>query len=198
MKWIIIILLLLSCMAIGGCSNVESKIAATQIVDTTAGSTTSIRLYETLEELTNSSDIVAEIVPGDSKQLIEYKNAKFTLIDTKIKDIFVGNSSLNNSTIKVLELGDYQVGDTQLVQSGERYLIFLRKYVGSVTSEEAYVPVGVYQGKLKIIDDQTLVFEGGGDIDENQKRNVFQQELASSGLIEAVEKIKASKSNIKE
>lgn len=177
------IIILLSCIAMAACSNVEkplntatatntatSNIATTQIVDQTAGSTATIRLYESLEELTNSSDVVAEIIPGDSKKLIEYENAKFTLIDAKIKDVFVGDNSLKNSTIKVLELGDYQVGDTQLVKSKERYLIFLRKYQGSVTSEEAYVPVGVYQGKLKIKDDQTLVFEGEGIFTQNRKR----------------------------
>lgn len=70
------IFLLLSCMAMAACSNVKksSNIATTQIVDNTAGSTATIRLYESLEELTNSSDLVAEIIIGDSKKLIRCLN----------------------------------------------------------------------------------------------------------------------------
>lgn len=143
--------------------------------------------YKDLGEIVNDSDIVAEVKIKDNAVKKEYEGATFITNQVEIKDIVVGDSSLKGKEITLLELG-FSENDSNISKNNTKYLLFLTKYEGPII-EDGYVVTGVYQGKFKVNNDDSLDYVG------NLFNGVeyFQKDFKKLKLGNAKEKIKSVK-----
>lgn len=139
--------------------------------------------YETFDELINNSQLVAEVKIKDEPELVDYAGATFTLNNIIVKDVIIGDTSLKNNEITLLELGNYNNNDLSLTKSNKNYILFLKKYEGSVTNKDAYTVVGLYQGKFEIDKNNKLKYVG----DYFNGIKYFQDDLNNLTLEEAKE-----------
>lgn len=149
-------------------------------------------VYESLDSITADSDLVAEVsINSDAKQ-IDYQGAVFVTHELKVKDVIVGEQNLKNETIKLLEVG-LSPQDLNIVKNNSKYVVFLKKYEGPVT-DNAYVVTGVYQGKFKVNQDESLEYSGTA-VDGV---NLFQGELVKKNKLKDFKvKIKKAKEKSK-
>ncbi|KPV59667.1 hypothetical protein QJ48_09760 [Paenibacillus sp. A3] len=110
--------------------------------------------FKTVDELKQKADIIveADVVKANS---IKYNNVVFTLSDVVIKKTYKGHLQ-NNEYIKILETGgvynniEHTFEGQKTLKRQEKAILFLKKYVGPVTKDQAYTVLGVYQGKFNL------------------------------------------------
>ncbi|MBP2002585.1 hypothetical protein J2Z69_003671 [Paenibacillus shirakamiensis] len=145
--------------------------------------------FETVDELKNSSEVIVE-VEADKGTSFEYNHAIFTSTRVKINKIYKGE--LNVDYIKVLETGGFYhnsenvLEGNYVLQSGEKAILFLDKYIGPVTSN-SYVVKGAYQGKF--------VFVEGSDFISGDNKGKFKENIGKFGELQQVHSIDDLKLN---
>ncbi|WP_040210387.1 hypothetical protein [Clostridium polynesiense] len=97
----------------------------------------SILKIKNLQELKNSSDLIAEITVTDKQEKRDYKEIQVDVITVKINEIIKGKTDLKE--LKILQDSS---ADT-IIQNGQNLLIFLKK---GIDNPDCYVPVGGGQG----------------------------------------------------
>lgn len=139
--------------------------------------------YETVEALTKGAPVivVGEVTGSIAKP---YENLPFTEATLKVTQVVKGSVNVG-STINVLETGGMWVGKAKgdsaakaqprevtfegipIMRVGEKYILFLEPYTGPITSN-AFVTLGVYQGKMKVGANGAVQFTGRKDqLDES-------------------------------
>lgn len=130
--------------------------------------------YESVEDLTNSADVVL-VGKVIGAQQMTFGRLPFTLETLEVGRVLRGTNE--TSTIRILETGGLlppgivKGGNpalsrptlmtfeaVPLMTGGEEYLVFLRRYVGPMTTD-AFVVLSGYQGKFHV-SDRKIRFEG--------------------------------------
>lgn len=139
--------------------------------------------YDRLEDLLSASDLVVEVeVLSEAKKII-HEYATFTVNTLFIKDVIMGDSKLVGETIQIVEHGDYE-NDILIVKNGDNYLLMLTEYA-SPFLDEGYAVTGVWHGKYKITEDDTILYFA--DINNTKP---YQVDFGGSSLSEVKEKIR--------
>lgn len=117
----------------------------------------SVTGYNSLEEIYERSEIVAEVeLTGESKEVID-QSVSFTLSEVLIKDVLVGDADIINENINILELTQINMAK---YEDGKNFILFLHPYNGD-TFENSYFISGVYQGKFKLDRKNNLIYDAG-------------------------------------
>src|SRR5690606_27337459 len=98
--------------------------------------------------------------------------------------VIVGNPSLQNKEITLVQLGDF-IQMPGLMQSGQRYVLFLGENTAPERFENTYSVPGMWMGKYRLMDN--------GDVHYYAERNnvrEYQSELARLPLDQMKERIK--------
>ncbi|WP_054027512.1 hypothetical protein [Bacillus sp. FJAT-28004] len=139
-------------------------------------------IYSTLEEITDDSELVVEVtMTGEFEQIPEYEGANFKLTDAEVNEVIKGDESYNGSNIKIFEFAA-----SNIKKKNDKFVLFLHKYEGPVTSEEAFVISGLYQGKFRIDDKGKINYDAA----KNNGEVTFQDELSNKNLVEFKTSIK--------
>lgn len=135
-------------------------------------------IYSTLEEITDDSVLVAEAnLTGAFEQIPEYEGANFTLTEAEVKEVIKGDESYVGRKIKIFEITSSNINRTK---KSDRFVLFLHEYEGPVTSEEALVISGVYQGIFRIDEKEKIKYDAA----EFNGVVTFQKELINKELEE--------------
>lgn len=109
--------------------------------------------YETVKELQDAADIVAQVEVSESSNIV-YDELPFTLNTSTVKKVYKGQEK---ESIDILETGgfiddiEYTFEENPVLKKKEKAVVFLQKYEGPIASD-AYVILGVFQGKFKLKD----------------------------------------------
>lgn len=140
-------------------------------------------IYSTLEEITNDSELVVEVRRTSIiEHLPEYGGANFSLTDVEVKEVIKGIGSHNGRIIRIFSLDP-----ANLTKEGGDLVLFLHKYEGPVTSKEAYVISGVYQGKFEIDKNRKINYNAakyGGVVTFQEKLNHMNLERFKASIKE--------------
>ncbi|MFC7441392.1 hypothetical protein [Laceyella putida] len=110
--------------------------------------------YSSVDEMKQEAELIVEGTTLAKQRGIKYQNMLFTTTDFKVTQTIKG--SVNGKTIRILETGGfdgnnhYTVEGNKIMDKNQSYVLFLQKYQGPVTAEEAYVIIGAYQGKFAV------------------------------------------------
>ncbi|WP_010499914.1 hypothetical protein [Paenibacillus elgii] len=110
--------------------------------------------FKTVDGLKQKADIIVETDVMKANP-IKYNNVVFTVSDVVIKKAYKGHHQINEQ-IKILETGgvynniEHTFEGQKTLKSQEKAILFLKKYVGPVTKDQAYTVLGVYQGKFNL------------------------------------------------
>jgi len=137
--------------------------------------------YDSLEEISNHSTLIAEVKLGKSSETINFENHDFSKTNLTIKEVYKGDPKLKNSTIDIIELGSINITKDK---GNGKFLLFLRPYEGPITTD-SYIVTGVYQGKFKIDDNGDLIY----DADKFNGINRFQKEFVQTPKEELRQKL---------
>lgn len=135
----------------------ENEVAKTGPIDIQASV---VKGYHHVQELYQDADVVAEIEVKNSKS-INYSGVVFTVSETHVTQVYEGSVQ----TLTILETGgkqgeiDYTMNGNYVLQPGDRAIVFLEKYTGPII-DDAYVILGVYQGKFKVEADKLFPSNG--------------------------------------
>lgn len=100
-----------------------------------------------ISDLISHSDVIVEAEVDSNSEDINYQHANFVVTGIKPIRIYKGSNLINSNQILLLQT---LVEEDPIVTKGEKGLFFLHKYSGPVTSNEAFVSVGLFQGHYKI------------------------------------------------
>ncbi|MGG1553391.1 hypothetical protein [Paenibacillus ferrarius] len=133
------------------------------------GPSSLVKEYSTLGELTSDAEDIAEINVL-SQETITYLDVPFTISTVTVKSALKG-SIKEGDTIKVIETGgeyspigkdgkelpktNLKFNGIEVLSKNDHAILFLNKFVGPQV-KDAYVPVGVYQGKFKVISGEAV------------------------------------------
>lgn len=134
-------------------------------------------IYEDLGELAGDSPLIAEVVLSGQSEKVAYEGADFILNGAKISDVVKGDASYKDQEIKILEVEAFNMN---LTKTTDRFILFLDKYDGPVTNDEAYVITGVYQGKYGIDENDNVLYDAG----EHNGEVTFQSRVARTSAEE--------------
>lgn len=125
--------------------------------------------YNSLEEIYERSEVVAEVeLTRKSKEVI-HQEASFTLSEVLVKDVLVGDTDIVNENINILELTQINMAE---YEDGKNFILFLNPYNGD-TFENSYFISGVYQGKFKLDHNKNIIY----DADQHGGHLTFQRDL---------------------
>lgn len=110
--------------------------------------------FKNLKELKKNSSVIIEVTVKESSQTT-FGDVIFTISDIEVDNSLKGKYK-RGEVLRLLETGGITADGDELafdgipvVKPGEKYILFLEEYEGPIT-ENAYVPLAVYQGKFKI------------------------------------------------
>ncbi|MCR2802316.1 hypothetical protein [Paenibacillus soyae] len=115
-------------------------------------------IYNSVSEMEEDADLIVE-VEVDNPNSFMYYNAAFTLSTAKIKKVHKGDLALKE--INLLETGgivqnkEFIFEQNPVSKKKDRLLLYLQKYIGPIHND-AYVILGAYQGKFKMLDDKII------------------------------------------
>lgn len=122
--------------------------------------------YTSVEDLKKDSKIIAEVRAFEVNSF-EYKNVVFTLTKADVINVYKGEEI---ESLKILETGgkqdniNYAFNGNKVFEKNDTSLVFLDKYIGPI-ADDAYVVLGVYQGKFNTNGDKiTLPNEVKGEL----------------------------------
>ncbi|MEC1179629.1 hypothetical protein P9B03_14105 [Metasolibacillus meyeri] len=115
--------------------------------------------YNNPDELKQAAELIVEVAIEDTKS-INFENVLFTLSKGKVKHNYKGETV---DTINILETGgtgeiningrDEKVKmvfeENEVFNENEHAILYLERYEGPIV-QDAYVILGVYQGKFKL------------------------------------------------
>lgn len=105
------------------------------------------------DNLIRDSQYVVEAIATDQVKSINYKSMNFVQTKLELKKIYKNSSVVANNEIWLLQS---VIVEDPIVSKGDRLLLFLDKYSGPVTNDDAYVFKGLYQGHYKISNNQLI------------------------------------------
>lgn len=189
LKYAISAMLILLLSGCGSVNNEEQRSGSIKPTNTTVnyGNLDVSEEFNTLEQLTDTADLVVEVkLTGEELQKIEYEGANFTLTNATVKEVIKGDT--NTKSVKIFEVASFNIN---LTKRNDKFLLFLNKYTGPVTTEEAYSITGVYQGKFGLDANDKIVYDAGeynGDV-------TFQNEVQNIDVIEFKKSIQEKSEN---
>ncbi|WP_144936850.1 cytochrome c maturation protein CcmE [Paenibacillus sp. 32O-W] len=110
--------------------------------------------YSSIDELSQRADIIVQVEKTGGKSF-KYEDVPFTLSQAKIQQSYKGSKPAGERIV-ILETGgiihniEYTFEGNKILRDKDRAVLFLKKYTGPVTNEDAYVILGVFQGKFKL------------------------------------------------
>lgn len=116
--------------------------------------------YNTIEELKGSAELIVEAEVKSTKA-VSAQGVPFTLSKALVVKSYKGDIQ-KGEYINILETGgaidgqEYLIDENKVFQPGDKTIVFLDKYEGPVT-DDAFVILGVYQGKFLLKDDGSLI-----------------------------------------
>lgn len=117
--------------------------------------------FTSIDDLTAVAKTIVEVDILDQQDTIEYGGVVFTVSTAKVISSIKGNAA-EGINIKVLETGgmmaegqEFKFNGIPVAKKNEKLFLFLDEYKGPIV-QGAYVPIGVYQGKFKVIDDEVI------------------------------------------
>ncbi|PTM56822.1 hypothetical protein [Desmospora activa] len=132
--------------------------------------------YASVDEMKKDAELIVEGTTL-SQETIRYEGVLFTASTIKVEKVL--NGELQQEEITVLETGGFDgknhltMEHNRVMDTSDRYILFLEKYEGSVVENDAYVITGAYQGRFKVNGDQLEpaehVSKGLDNIDSKQE-----------------------------
>ncbi|MFB9328115.1 hypothetical protein ACFFSY_19480 [Paenibacillus aurantiacus] len=117
--------------------------------------------FTSLDELTSRANDIVEVDILDQQETVEYGGVVFTISAAKVISAQKGNLT-PDAVIKVLETGgvmsdgqEFKFNGIPVAKKKDKLFLFLEAYKGPIT-QDAYVPIGVYQGKFKVEKDEVI------------------------------------------
>lgn len=110
------------------------------------------KIYSTVNELESDSEIVAKIKVTDSKTF-KYERVPFTLNKAKVNELYKGSDL---TEINILETGGtidgkkFSFEGSDVLTKDNEAIVYLKKYIGPVVAEDAYIITGEYAGRFKL------------------------------------------------
>lgn len=117
--------------------------------------------YNNIDELKTDAEVIVEI-DSNNVNSFKYKDVIFSLSNVEVLKTFKGNIK-KGELLNILETGgvynnaDYIFENNKTLAKNDKAILFLKKYIGPVTEKEAYVVLGVYQGKFNYTSNGQLV-----------------------------------------
>ncbi|MFF2878145.1 hypothetical protein ACFVR2_17670 [Gottfriedia sp. NPDC057991] len=139
--------------------------------------------YKSIKEMAVNTPLIAQVEVLTNPSTFSYNKVLFSTNQVKVIRNFKGAEKL--SKITILDNGgvykniEYGIGGTPLMHIGEKYLLFLEKYVGPMMREDAYVIKGVWQGKIKINSNDEFKYLGPSDENIELQRDIGKYQLKS-------------------
>ncbi|MFC4101512.1 hypothetical protein [Paenibacillus xanthanilyticus] len=126
------------------------------------GGPSQLETYVTsLEELTAKASDIVEVEILDQQETIEYGGVVFTVSSAKVISTQKGPLA-SGAIMNVLETGgvmsngqEFKFNGIPVAKKKEKLFLFLETYQGPIT-QDAYVPIGAYQGKFKVENDKVI------------------------------------------
>ncbi|GGE14033.1 hypothetical protein GCM10011571_14370 [Marinithermofilum abyssi] len=112
------------------------------------------KTYTGVEDLKRDADLVVEGKSLSRQSLLKHEGMPFTLTPFQVTSVMKGDRTAR--TITILETGGFDetrhltVEHNQVMNKDQHYILFLQKYQGPVTDQDAYVIIGAYQGKFQV------------------------------------------------
>lgn len=110
--------------------------------------------FSTVDELKQKAEVIVEVNISDAKAK-KYNDVVFTLSSAEVKKIYKGDLQ-KKTYLNILETGgvhnniEHTFEGEKTLKKQDNAILFLKKYNGPITNEEAYVILGMYQGKFKL------------------------------------------------
>lgn len=110
--------------------------------------------FSTTDSFKTNADLIVEMKKTGGKSF-KYEGVAFTLSTGSVTAIYKGKLA-DKKEIKILETGGvvhhikYTFEGHEVLKNNDTAIVFLRKYNGPATDEEAYVILGEFQGKFKL------------------------------------------------
>lgn len=154
---IILVILIIVLLSAAGCKNQSGNQSTT--IDLSEH-------YDTIYDLKQGATNIVEVEVLDNYVVVQ-GDMPFTISNLKVLSAIKGDM-MKDDEIKVLETGgrfttsgenpkdkkgqevDMKFGGISVMQKGEHLILFVRPFVGPQVTE-AYVPLGVWQGKFKVV-----------------------------------------------
>lgn|GEM_PF-4338514 len=118
--------------------------------------------YDTISDIENDSSIIVNATVEGSDSFI-FKDVPFTISELKVNEVYKGNIEKGNS-INLLETGgvidnvEYTVETDTTLKRSEDAILFLTEYEGPILENtKKYVVSGVYQGKFRMNEDNSII-----------------------------------------
>jgi hypothetical protein len=152
----ILVILIIVLLSAAGCKN-QSVSQSTTI--------SLAEHYDTIDDLKKSATNIVETEVLDNYVVVQ-GDMPFTISNLKVLSAIQGDI-MKGDKIRVLETGgkfinssenskekkgqevDMKFGGASVMQNGEHLILFVRPFVGPQVTD-AYVPLGVWQGKFKV------------------------------------------------
>ncbi|WP_281889493.1 substrate-binding domain-containing protein [Paenibacillus sp. YYML68] len=128
--------------------------------------------FSSIQELNDQADLIV-LAEVQRTKSFKYKNMPFTISTVSISKVVKGNKN-KQDTIQVLETGgimnnvEYTYEHSRAMRRNDKVALYLAPYNGPITQEEAYVVLGVYQGKLQY-DESGAIIGGHQHISDDLK-----------------------------
>jgi hypothetical protein len=120
--------------------------------------------FRSIQELRDRAELIA-LVSVKSTKSLTVSGVTFTLSESEIKEVFKGDAP--QRVINILETGGIDgkgnmisYSENPVFQRNDQAVVFLERYVGDV-AKDAYVILGVYQGKFRVVDEDKLISSTG-------------------------------------
>jgi hypothetical protein len=140
---------------------------------------------DNVDKLIVDSSLIIEGVVTKSQSNLSLEGVSFVQSKIIVKDVLKGDL-VKGSEIYLLQT---KIVEDPIVGKSDHVLLFLEKYSGPVTREDAYVSKGLFQGHYKIKNDTELV---PSLAESNKKLSI---EIKNNTLNQLKEKIKKEKVN---
>jgi hypothetical protein len=145
--------------------------------------------FQNFQELQNRASNIIQVTVIDNIETINYGEVTFTVSKAKVLSGFEGTLKVGDEII-LLETGGMMNNGQELkfngipvIKPGEELFLFVDKYVGPVT-KDAYIPIGVYQGKFKVKDNKVEQQAPNEDKLKDYQpvtRDLFKEKLKNKG-----------------
>lgn len=117
------------------------------------------RWYDSFSELEKDADVIVE-VEIENIDTILFSDVVFSVSSAKVTNVLKGEYT--EKTINILETGgiykgqEYVFEENPVSKKNQKQLLYLVRYVGPI-HDDAYVILGVYQGKFNIDKNNKLI-----------------------------------------
>lgn len=184
------LIILSTLLALAGCSSIDNNqnnnmnkngteagsFNKDQEIKSVMGVFEKTKHYTTLKELKKDAPIIIEGTVIKQETIV-HEDLPFTISQIEVRNTFKGKIE-KNSIIKIIETGgiykpngkpgeDLPLVNLQLeggttVKEGEDFFFFIEPFVGPQV-ENAFIPLAIHQGKIKIDKDSKKVVQSGSE-----------------------------------